>query len=521
MVIFSEENVLLLLCFLLQFRVKLKTMQAILEIKDILDKLNHREKNAARKFFTRNYNNTKELQLLNMIDGIKTNKKVNIENRICKLGYSSGSCKSFQKLRSRLKQKLFDYLVSTVSINEVRNIDSHSFLKHRLKKLLFQSEILIEKGFFMQVNDLLRTSLRLAQDYEQFPEIIESLDKLRKVDQIKGIPLSVERLSSKILLFTEINENFKNIESRFNTIVSDIDQLQMINIITKINDLQNYITKTGSISNNGRIALFSEYLNIILLQLNNSFHEAIILVINRLRKFQSESMRHEIQHKMLFYDLYIELLIILDKRSKAFTFISGEDFKLKPAHLKLRGEVLWNHDFLLCKFKGKPTVKRNENYSQIMTNTEIYQLIHDYYIKGEVKKTLEQIDNNIRNFQISSAQQLDIMVLELMCHHDLNRNDLLEYKMQSFLKNLVYREKFEVPLYYHLIFKTFQSFVKGNAYYQPVESLLEELKNSTQCGLYRLKSFQPFLFEIWINKKIRIRNLTLLDDSERKALKVA
>lgn len=497
-------------------------MQAILEIKDILDKLNQREKNAARKFFTRNYSNTKELQLLNLIDGINANKKVNIESRICKLGYPSGNCKSFQKLRSRLKQKLFDYLVSTVSINEVRNIDSHSFLKHRLKKLLFQSEVLIEKGFFMQANDLLRTSLRLAQDYEQFPEIIESLEKLRKVDQIKGIPLSVERLSSKILLFTDIHENFKVIESKFNSIVSSLDQLLMIDLKTKISELQNYISKTNSLSNNGRTALFSEYLNIVLLQLNNRFHDAILLVIKRLRKFQSESMRHEIQHKMLFYDSYIELLIILDKRSKALAFTSGEDFSLKPSHLKFRAEFLWNHEFLLQKSKGKLNLKREVKLSQDMSNTGTYQTIHNSYLNGEIKKTLQLIDKNIRNYQISSALQLDIMVLELMCHHDLGRNDLLEYRMQSFLKNLVYREKFEVPLYYHLIFKTIQSFVKGNAYYQPVENLLEELKNSSKSGLYRLKSFQPYLFVNWISEKIRIKNLELKDEgSERKALRVA
>lgn len=497
-------------------------MQAILEIKDILDKLNQREKNAARKYFTRNYNNTKELQLLNLIDGINTSKKVNIENRICKLGYPSSNCKSFQKLRGRLKQKLFDYLVTSVSINEVRNIDSHSFLKHRLKKLLFQSEMLIEKGFFMQANDLLRTSLRLAQDYEQFPEIIESLDKLRKVDRIKGIPLSVERLSSKILLFTETHENFKAIESRFNAIVSDIDQLLMTNLKAKITDLQYYISNSKPLSSNGRIEIFSEYLNIILLQLNNQFHDAILVVIKRLRKFQSESMRHEIQHKMLFYDSYIELLIILDKRSKALAYISGEDFNLKPAHLKLRSEFLLNHDSLLRKSKGKLNVKNLGNYSVEMSNTGIYQLIHDYFLKGETKKTLELIDQNIRNYQISSAQQLDIMVLELMCHCDLERNDLLEYKLQSFLKNLVYRDKFEVPLYYHLIFKTLRSFVKSNGYYQSVDDLLEEIKNSTQNGLHRLKSFQPSLFVLWMKEKIRIRNLSVHDDdTERKSLKVA
>ena len=110
-------------------------MDGILEISNMLSEMGQKERRAARKYFTRYYSNTKELQLFTLIEKLIDNRRINVLNRIQNMGYESLETKSFQKLRTRLKQKLFEYLISNVSLNEIKSIDDNSFLKQKLKKM--------------------------------------------------------------------------------------------------------------------------------------------------------------------------------------------------------------------------------------------------------------------------------------------------------------------------------------------------------------------------------------------------
>jgi len=479
-------------------------MEGILEIKDILDKFAPREKKAAKKFFSRHYRNTKELKLLNLIEYAGSDERIDLENRICKLGYESTTCKSFNKLRNRLKQKLFDYMSSSISISEIRNIDSHSYLKHRLNKMIFQSEVLIEKGLYIQATDLLRTSLRLSQEYEQFSQIVESMEKLRKVHDIQSTLEKEDNIISKIIHFQSILKKYISIESKFNSLILVINTQSLDHLDSKIEDLLKEIQIDPSLLRFSRIQLFRDYLLILKYQHCNNYNSAISLVISQLKLFRNESMKFDVLYKMMYYTAFIELLSLLNHENYAQYFIKHRSVVSKPQHYKMRLNNIENYLSLIQYSKNRlPGILEKLNFESQDPLVKYFQC-HRNFLLNKFKKSLLLIDEHIRSYPISSIQQLDLMVLDLLCNFEMRRYDLLEYKMQSYLKNLAYRSKFEIPVYYHIIHKILQLMLRSKAGRIELElqENLHKLNQSAINGLFTHRSLQPTLFSHWARKKL-------------------
>ena len=483
-------------------------MEEILEIRDIMNRLNPKEKNAARKYFSRHYQNTKELQLLNLIDSFDGEKRINIENRICKLGYESIQSKSFQKLRTRLRDKLYDYLSTSVSINELRQIDSHSFLKYRMKKAILQSGIFIEKGFLNQANDLLRSILRLAQENEQFQEVVVILEKLRHIQEVQGQISECEKISEKINYFQSIQDKLSHLEFVFKRIVSQIDIQGMDHINVKILDLKKELQNETSLMGYERIQLMLEYLYILICISENETYRAWNLTINRLKSLQFDSMKHEVQIKFFYYNTMTELLYVNNHPAWAQYFIHHEAIKSKPDHLKFRLRYLENFNLLnRGKNKGIPSLLQH-NWSEGKEELLNYYLqAHQNFKAGYFKKSSELIDEHIRKFPINSLQQLDLMVLQLLCHFEMQHYDLLDYRLQSYLKNLAYRSKYDVPVYYHLIYKVLHLIIrtKRKADKRKIQEMLNELNINQSNTLQKLRSFQPGIFIEWLLEKFELQ----------------
>ena len=246
-----------------------------------------------------------------------------------------------------------------------------------------------------------------------------------------------------------------------------------------------------------------DYLKVLNLQSKRKYHEAISIVMKRLKRLRNESILHDIKYKMLFYNSYIELLLILNHQIWARNFMERDEIKTKPLHLKSRILSISNHlsireslDTLYIPIKEVNV----EGKDKLIT---YYQSIHQYYYTGNHRKTLDLINEYIRKFAVSSVQQVDLMILEMICHFELKKFDLLDYKLQSFLKNLAYRSKFNVPNYYHSIYKVFQSLLryKNRRDMPAIILFINQLRTDPVSGLMNFRSFQPILFLKWSEKK--------------------
>lgn len=484
-------------------------MQALLEIKDILNKLNEREKKAAKKYFTMHYSNTKELQLLNLIEKAERGKNVNLENRIIRMGYTSAESKSFNKLKSRLKQKLFDYLVSTVSINELRNIDNHSFLKHRLRKLLFQSGILLEKGFFLQAAEMLRTCLRLAQDYEQFSEIVESLEMLRRIELIKGNLREQDNLFEKIRHFQDILESFREAEFRFNRFISEYDQVLLNRLSDRCQHLNSEFDQLTHLKRFERFMLMMEFLFHLQLRTEGKSREAALVLTRRIKAFRHESMRYSVRHKTLFTDALFELMHATDHSQIAERMLKWEEVLQRPAYLMTRLNNL-HATYLLTS--GKQSIGFELNNRKEDDLFGIYTHVHFLFLSGKYRKCLIAIDDNIRKYSIQSTLQLDLMLLELMIYFELKKIDLLEYKLPSYLKNLAYRGKYDVPGFYHEAYKALHllvRLVKNNN----IGDALYRIELPRRNDFLSTRSVQPAFLERWFSERARMLILENLNDN--------
>ena len=97
-------------------------------------------------YLIKKYQNKKQVRLFYLLE---LNRIVNdsiINTTIKKLGYDSIESKSFQKLKIRLRNKLFDFLLTSTSTEGSIVMDKSLFLQQRLRKLNLQANILREKS---------------------------------------------------------------------------------------------------------------------------------------------------------------------------------------------------------------------------------------------------------------------------------------------------------------------------------------------------------------------------------------
>ena len=105
----------------------------------------------------------------------------------------------------------------------------------------------------------------------------------------------------------------------------------------------------------------------------------------------------------------------------------------------------------------------------------------------------------MRNFSCASHQQLDFMLLEIIALFNIDKLDLLEYRIQGFGKNIAYRKKFDVPSHYNKCSILLNNLLRTNFNFRDdkVKGLFIELQFYPVSGLLKTTSLMPFIFLEW------------------------
>ena len=479
-------------------------MEGIYEIKDILNQLADRERRAIRKYFTLHYSHTKELELLRLIEGIRPDKRINIENRIGKLGYTSPSSKAFLKLKSRLKERIFDYLSSSISISEIRKIDNHSYLVHRLKKMLFQAGIMIEKDLYFQANDMLRSALRLSQEYEQFDLAAEALLKLRSIRKVMDPRSVLPDLGEKIQFYQDLGQRFTFLDNQLQDLRHASEFESMRNIQSAASELISIIELDQGHRRFVRFDLIRDAARTIFHFHRAEYHEAMSIVIPRIKSFRQESIRHELKYKFLFHTYFLEILHLSGHAKRAENFSARLRSRPFPKHF---GQHLRMMENLHLVRRGRADMLSPLRMTYVKAEDNLHAIhlnCHLLFLSGDHGKCLDLIGARIRAFSTASIQALDLMVLDLLCHFEQGHHDLLDYRFQSYIKNLAYRNQFHIPSFYHLVPKLMKVLVRcevneGKKLTPSFYSNLQEMKN-----WHHPRSLQGRVFFDWLFDKMNV-----------------
>lgn len=155
------------------------------EVRSLIDSMTATEIRALKQVFKQYYNKTKESDLFVAL--LKHN-QVNlgyIKRKACEYGYSSIQCRSFIKLLIRIKERIYEFLLSKHSINQSDVLIERDLYKVRIQKLLGLVNILVQRN----LNDLAQYHLKNAIKYSiESENIIElfvirnSIRRIRLVD---------------------------------------------------------------------------------------------------------------------------------------------------------------------------------------------------------------------------------------------------------------------------------------------------------------------------------------------------
>ncbi len=481
-------------------------MENILDIKEILNHLNSKEKKAARKYFTLHYRNTKELQLLKIIENIHLESPFGIENKIRRMGYESLHSKSFLKLKSRLKEKLLDFLSSSFSINEFKKIDDNTYLKHKQKKMLLQSGIMIEKGLLFQAGDLAKNVLRLAKEYDQFDLIVESLNKLIQIARIEGNLSLMSSLSEEARLYEGIQSDFSEIESKFNLLVS---QAELQGNLDFVHLCSSFLFQLESKARNYTCyEVIRNFVHVMKKQHQGRFHDAFICNADIIRIMKNHALKFDLRYKILVMRRHIQLLRSTGHSKMASTLKNAFNRKGIPQSYRFLldlDEFIFNMR-VHGDYNNLPNKLTIQNNVQLLLN---YGKCLQHFKSKEFKKCLDLIGSKIRAYTLSSTQQLDLMILEMMCHYEAGHDDLLEYKVQSYVKNLAYRSKYEVPIIYHKMHRLIRLLLRFEAgkFSDKLYDLIQEIKEVRVDGLHESRSVFPQFIIDWVQEKVELIDL--------------
>lgn len=198
---------------------------------ELIKSLSKAELDLAKNYltsFTKKNDENKSISLLNLI----LNSEEPVTDEQCSLAiYGELKSNKYEKLKSRLKQKILDSLTLEVSLERNNSIDEVDLVNIKLKKRIAQFHylsVLKSKGPFMV--RLIEDLIHLSKKYERYNLLS---DVLFYKQQLIGLSLNKEDYES---LSSEINENtinynltilaFQNYQKSFSSKVSDFNNFK-------------------------------------------------------------------------------------------------------------------------------------------------------------------------------------------------------------------------------------------------------------------------------------------------------
>jgi len=494
-------------------------MDSLKEIHSIVSSLNLKEKKAAKQYFSRYNINTKELQLFNLIEKLGQYNKSEIELAIKNIGYESSEVKSFQKLRIRLKIKLFDFLLAKSTTEPKGKIDENSFLIQRLKKSNLQAGILIEKSFLNQSDDLLRNTIKLAKENDQYGEMIEALSEIRRIHEIKANYIKKKRVDTKIKHYRVLSDQLDQLEASFVGLVSRFDTDLLDHVELKMIDLIHQIRSAKKQFSSHRLDFMEDFIRISLLQYEGQNDKSLLICMKWIRFTKNYPMKLNASFKHFLFRVFIENLFICNKMKHGKHYLNAELEKSKAKHHEIEFILLDFHYSLInldidrSREIYNAIDKRFIHGGKMKQMFSYYRIFHEFN-NMDFKEAMYLINDNMRSYSSASFQQVDLMILELMCMYEMEKLDVLEYKIQSFAKNIAYRKKYNLPEYYLIISKLFNNLLRTNFIFTDgrVMYYFNEIQNMEIDGLSKYRSLQPNFFKLWFAVKSNVKQINEIND---------
>lgn len=415
------------------------------ELNDLISVMTSSEKLLASKQLNVGYSNLKanDKKMIQLFKSVKSGKQYNYEKLKQKVSPKSNK-DSFNRLIRRLTYRLEESLILEQNINRKDAYSEIFRIRHKLKKQLIQSQILLSRGMVLKAINLWKRIERDAKSYELFNELIEARSIYYSISIARNNNLNAQKLKN------ELNNDFRKRESleQIRHLINDYELTINLNKNDKIKIryLKNTVSKVDKIcskiyTDNGmalsyllklELADFTEdykqYISegnklLELLESKKSVYSAsrIIYLHNKIARyyiylfnFKEAERRADLAKNMFSKSLNSNYLNTIDCLFLSYFFRGKFDHSL----------ALLTNVVNLDLTKKFP-VRKSKLHYYMATN---FFLLNDYKNSALALNQTTEIEKDKEGWNIW------IRLLRLMILIEQKKYDLLEYEIESFRK---------------------------------------------------------------------------------------
>ncbi len=488
-------------------------MRKFILVRDLVKSLNEGEARLLEKFMISfdEVKSPESLKMLKLFRILRDTTNNVVESEIIKQISEDYKTDSFNKLLSRLRDKIYDTLTLDANIFRKDAYSEQYQKKIHLRKLTSVASIVHGRGNIPLAIELYEKIIVGCKEFEIYSELIETLSIIQ---QLKGLSEGIE-VYNNINEQVEFYENCRTIVFKakhyYHEIISLVDfqanpEKKNELLLERIQELEEGLKKTNSAT----VEYFLLYLKIHYYQVNHD-HESAIM--NNMKLVDLIKNNKAIYLKRAHANTLIELgynLLLFRKFNEALKTFE-EALQLIPSNSLNTG--IAKELVFYCMFYQNNLVEA-ENLVEELLNSKYYTLSEfkrsqRTFYKANLsffKRDFQQVHNLLQDCREleNDKEGWNYGIRFLSIINDIERGffDIADHKIES-LRKFISRSKAHASPRFMIGQKIFSQLVRHSYNFQDTFSnnraLFEQLE---QEHVWRIRSAELFPFEEWFKTKM-------------------
>lgn len=441
---------------------------------------------------------------------------------------------SFNRLISRLKDRVIESLYLDVNINRGTNMNSAFRNRLKQKKLMVSAFVLHSRGMIEQSMELYNEVIGKSKIYELYDDLLEALYmKQGLIGLSKGID-AYEKISQEITFFEDCRIEFYNAKDWYRSFYAEVDfkGLRSVDYHNKlkkyINQLQISYNRTAS----SNVRMYQYLLEMEMYQQLEDFDN----VDKEGQEFVAFVRKSKaIYGKERVGSIYSQLA---ENKIKSYDFIGALEYckegikYFKNKNLNYYGlkELEVEAYYYLGSFNEleKMILKLSEEsfYQQFdYRRTKLrYYLGMVYFLKGEFKKAKFEFNDTREIEKDKEGWNIWIRIMRILCDVEMERYNLIDYDIDSF-RRYIYRisQRRDVRGRDEIILKTLVTLEKKsfnfNKSYKSDTLLFSQLELMNDKNRWKVDSPELIIYHQWFVAKVENKDYKPNFDRYRSFIK--
>ncbi|MBK9412743.1 MAG: hypothetical protein IPN61_04855 [Bacteroidetes bacterium] len=427
--------------------------------------------------------------------------------------YSSSNYAAFNKLCSRLREKILDSILLESSIDQ-GGYSKRNKIVFELKKKLIQADILNLKGLREQADSICKKVISISNDYEIYDLTIQSLITREKFVRLRKNQKEVIKVVSEIKITNLKFESFRMCQSDFNSIMNKIATAG--NEMSYFDELKNTISHLQQEYNLYASKSTGYYLQLLKTQMfqnEKKYIKADISLDTALSMLKSKSVYSDNRMGSVLLSKS-ENYIKLHKFEESLS-LSNRSIEFFPNNI-FNQALVHECKFYANYFGGEFDKSRDsltylcslpkENNILISINKWNYLASALLFIEKKYSQCIEQLKQISEIDKDKEGWNVNIRILMIMCRIEIGDTDSVDLNvsnLEKFVKRI--SKKGIIPTRYKVILRVLVALSNESFNFKKVKLKKQkylELLNTRDLELsWEIKGPELIPFNIWFENK--------------------